>query len=173
MHATSCIRALSRKNADVSKHQYLSHDRTKGVAGIAAITDQLKQKAKEFCLYKLAVDESIDCCDTVQLITYIRGVDEDFSISEELAVMQLMKGRTTGKDICTELINCVNKKLAYSFTNLVAFCTDGAPAMCGKHTGAISLIQEVIVRHIITHHCIIHQEALCGKILKFDHVMPG
>ena len=85
--------------------------------------------------------------------------------------MQSMKGRTTGRDICTELVNCVNKKLAYSFTNLVAICTDGAPAMCGKHTGAISLIQEVIGRRIITHHCIIHQQALCGKVLKFDHIM--
>ena len=142
------------------------------VADIAVnLTDQLKQKVKEFCFYSLAMDESIDCCDTAQLVIYIRGVDKDFNISEELAAMQSMKGRTTGKDICTELVNCVNKKLAYSFTNLVAICTDGAPAMCGKHTGAVSLIQEVIGRRIITHHCIIHQQALCGKVLKFDHVM--
>ena len=85
--------------------------------------------------------------------------------------MQLMKGRTTGKDIFTELINYVNKKLSYSFTNLVGICTDRASAMCGKHTGAVSLIQEVIEIRIITHHYIIHQQALCGKILKFDHVM--
>ena len=41
--------------------------------------------------------------------------------------------------------------------------------MCAKHTGAVSLIQEVIERR--THHCIIHQQALCGKIFKFDLVM--
>ena len=75
-----------------------------------------------------------------------------------------MKDRTTEKDICTELINCVNKKLAYSFANLVAICTDGAPAMCGKHTGTVSLIQEVIERRIITHPCIFQQQTLCGKI---------
>ena len=100
------------------------------------------------------MDENIDYCDTAQLVIYmyIRGVDKDFNISEELAVstQQSMKGRATGKDICTELINCVSKKLAYSFTNLVAICTDGAPAMCGKHTGAVSLIQEVIGRRMIT-----------------------
>ena len=117
------------------------------------------------------MDESTDCRDTAQLLIYIRGVDKNFNITEELAGMQSMKGRTTGKDICTELINCVNNKLAYSFTNLVAICTDGAPAMCGKHTGAVSLIQEFIGRRIITHHCIIHQQALCGKVLKFGHVM--
>ena len=63
-----------------------------------------------------------------------------------------MKGPTTGKHICTELINCVNQKLAYSFTNLVAICTDGACTMCEKRTGAVSLIQQNIERHIITHH---------------------
>ena len=74
--------------------------------------------------------------------------------------MKSMKGRITGKDICSESINCVNKNLAYNFTNVVAICTDGAPAKCGKHTGAVSLIQEVIERRTITHHCIIHQQAL-------------
>ena len=82
--------------------------------------------------------------------------------------MQSMKGRTTGKDICTESINFVNKKLAYRSTNLVALYTDGAPAMCAKHTGAVSLIQEVIEKRMTTHHCIIHQQTLCDKI---DHVM--
>ena len=126
------------------------------VSDIAAnFMNQLKQKVNEFCFYSLAMDESTDCRDTAQLLIYIRGVGKNFNITEELAGMQSMKGRTTGKDICTELINCVNNKLAYSFTNLVAICTDGAPAMCGKHTGAVSLIQE----------------ALCGKVLKFGHVM--
>ena len=122
------------------------------VTDIAAnLMNQLKQKVKEFCFYSLAMDESTDCRDTAQLLIYIRGVDKNFNINEELAGMQSMKGRTTGKDICTELINCVNNKLAYSFTNLVAICTDGAPAMCGKHNGAVSLIQEFIGRRIITH----------------------
>ena len=128
------------------------------VADIAAkLTVQLKQKVKEFCFYSLAMNESIDCCDTVQLVVYIRCVDKDLNISKELAVMQSMKGRTTGKDICTELINGVNKNLAYSSASLVANCTDGAQAMCGKHTGEASLIQEVIERRIIRQHCTIHQ----------------
>ena len=117
------------------------------------------------------MDESINCCDTAVLVIYIRGVDEDFNISEKLASMQSMKGRITGKDIYTESTNCVNKKLAYNFTNLVAICTDSTPAMCRKYTGAVFLIQEVIERSVITHHCIIHQQALCSKILKFDYVM--
>ena len=133
------------------------------MADIAAnLTDQLKQKVKEFYFYSLAMDENIDCCDTAQLVIYVRGVDKNFNISEELSAMQSIKSSTSGKDICTELIIGVNKKLAYSITNLVVICTDGALAMCGKHTGAVSPIQKVIERHINTRHCIIHQQAwLC------------
>ena len=58
------------------------------VADIATnLTDQLKQKVKEFYFYSIAVDESIDCCSTAQLVIYIQGVDEDFNISEELVAM--------------------------------------------------------------------------------------
>ena len=58
------------------------------VADIATnLTDQLKQKVKEFCFYSIAMDESIDCCSTAQLVIYIQGVDEDFNISEELVAM--------------------------------------------------------------------------------------
>ena len=106
------------------------------------------------------MDESIDCCDTAQFVIYVRGVDKDFNISEELAAIQSIKGRTTEKDIYTELIKWVNNKLACSFTNLVAICTDCAPALRGKHTGAVFLIQEVNERRIITHYCIIEQQAL-------------
>ena len=35
----------------------------------------------------------------------------------------------------------------------------------------VSLIKEVIERLIIRPYCIIHQQALCGKILKFNRVM--
>ena len=56
------------------------------VTDIAAnLMDQLMQKVKELYFYSLAMNESIDCCDTVQLVIYIRGVDKDFNISEELA----------------------------------------------------------------------------------------
>ena len=92
------------------------------------------------------MDESIDCYDTAQLVIYTRAVDKDFNISEELAAMQSMKGHTNSKDICTALINCVNKKLAYSFTNLVAICTDGALAVCRKHTRAAVSVHTISLK---------------------------
>jgi hypothetical protein len=35
----------------------------------------------------------------------------------------------------------MNDKLGFDFTNLVAICTDGAPAMCGKFFGAVALLE--------------------------------
>jgi hypothetical protein len=52
----------------------------------------------------LALDESIDTCDTAQFLTFVRGIDVEFEITEELAGLQSKKGTTTGEDIFR---NCV------------------------------------------------------------------
>lgn len=95
----------------------------------------------EFSYYSLAIDESTDATDTAQLLVFVRGIDDNFDASEELAGMQSMQGRTTGKDICSAIIDCVTKKLSSDFKKLVGLCTDGAPAMCGKRNGAAALLQ--------------------------------
>ncbi|MEE6463219.1 hypothetical protein FKM82_005821 [Ascaphus truei] len=135
------------------------------------LTDQLKQKASEFRFYSLALAEITDLKDAAQLLIFIRGVGRNFEITEELVGMCSMTGRTTGEGISTEVIKCVNDKLGIGFANLVAICTDGAPAMCEKHVGAVTLIEQFIGRQITKHHCIIHPQVLCSKVLKFDYVM--
>lgn len=55
---------------------------------------------------------------------------------------------------------------------LSAITTDGAPAMVGKINGFIALCKkDESFSNFMSYHCIIHQEALCGKILPFEHVM--
>ena len=85
--------------------------------------------------------------------------------------MQSMQGRTTRKNTCIAIIDCVTEKLSNDFRDLVGMCTDDAPAMCGKRNRAIALLQEHIGRKVITHHCILHQQVLCSKVLEFDHAM--
>ena len=108
-----------------------------------------------------------------QLLVFVREIDDNFNVSEELAGMQSLQGRTTGKDICSAIIDCVAKKLSSDFKNLVGLCTDRAPATSirGKTNGAMALLQEHIGRKIIINHCITYRQVLCSKVLKFDHVM--
>ena len=65
------------------------------------IVPQLQQKAKNF-LYSLTLDESTDLTSTSQLLIFIRGVNLDFHITEELASVRSMRGTTTGEDIFFE-----------------------------------------------------------------------
>uniref|UniRef100_K7FWM9 SPIN-DOC-like zinc-finger domain-containing protein n=1 Tax=Pelodiscus sinensis TaxID=13735 RepID=K7FWM9_PELSI len=135
------------------------------------LSDQLKQRVSEFCFYSLAMDESTDLKHTAQLLIFIRGIDKNFEMTEELAGMCSMTGRTTGKEISSEVVKCVNDKSGLDFTKLVAICTDGVPAMCRKKVRTVTLLEEFIGRQITKHHCIIHQQVLCSKVLKFEHVM--
>jgi hypothetical protein len=52
-------------------------------------------------------------------------------------------------------------------SNLVAVTTDGAPSI----TGTAFCAKDESFPPSLSYHCVIHQEALCAKVLKFDHVM--
>ncbi|KAL7879764.1 hypothetical protein SRHO_G00020180 [Serrasalmus rhombeus] len=59
---------------------------------------------------------------------------------------------------------------------LIGLTNDGAPAMCGEMSGLVrrmrvKMQEENCTGELTAYHCIIHQEALCGKVLKMDHVM--
>ena len=48
---------------------------------------------------RLALDESTDQGDTAQLVIFIRGIDENLNVTEEMLDLCHMKGTTTGRDI--------------------------------------------------------------------------
>jgi hypothetical protein len=134
------------------------------------LSNQLREKAEEFKYYSLVMDEGTDSTDTAQLLIFVRGTDENFAISEELAGLCSVKGRTTGEEIADEVIKCVIEKSGLTFNNLVAVCTDGAPSMRGN-VGAVTLAQKYTGKKITKTHCVIHQQVLCSKVLNFEHVM--
>ncbi|XP_072274649.1 general transcription factor II-I repeat domain-containing protein 2A-like [Pyxicephalus adspersus] len=59
------------------------------------------------------------------------------------------------------------------WNKVTGIITDGAPAMAGERSGLSTLICNKVIEggEAIKLHCIIHQQVLCAKYLKYDHVM--
>lgn len=68
--------------------------------------------------------------ETAELAIFIRGVDKEFTVTEDLLSLQLLKGTTTREDIFIEV-----KKIFTSFgwpmSKIVGVCTDGAHSTVG------------------------------------------
>ncbi|XP_063862127.1 general transcription factor II-I repeat domain-containing protein 2A-like [Scylla paramamosain] len=62
------------------------------------IQEQLLTASGSFQWFSIALNESTDIQDTAQVLMYIRGIDENFEITEELFAMDSLKDTVTGKD---------------------------------------------------------------------------
>ncbi len=60
--------------------------------------------SKEFEVYSLALDESVDIKGISQLSIFIRGVNLKFEINDELMLVIPIYGTTKGKDIFEHLL---------------------------------------------------------------------
>ncbi len=78
----------------------------------------------------VALDESTDKTDTAQLAIFIRGINEQVEVTEELLSLCPMHGRTTAKDIFQQLCDVI-ERAGLPWSRLVGITTDGAPSMTG------------------------------------------
>ncbi|XP_069498946.1 general transcription factor II-I repeat domain-containing protein 2-like [Ambystoma mexicanum] len=134
----------------------------------------LQNLTKKLSYFSLALDESNVVRDSAQLLIFIRGTNDNFKVTEELAALQSIKGTTTGEDIYEKVCQTLNG-LELDWAKLASVTTDGAPSMVGSKKGVIACINQEMDKHNYSHpiaiHCLIHQQALCSKSLKFDSVM--
>ncbi|GBM45824.1 Prodigiosin synthesizing transferase PigC [Araneus ventricosus] len=137
------------------------------------LTSQLESKIGQFKFCSIAMDESTDINDTAQLVLFIRGVDENFEITEELACMRSLKGTTKGCDIFREFQEGL-LTLKVPITNVCNITTDGAPNMTGKKSGFLGLFnQNYPGNNVVFLHCVIHQDDLCKSALNMKPVLDA
>jgi len=119
-------------------------------------------------------EKSTDVKSTAQLALFVRGVDDDFEITEELAAIVPMKGTIRGIDLLEAVMTTI-KRFGLSLSKLSGITTDGAPSVVGRQQGLANLLQleasKVGNDTVMQFHCIIHQENLCAKSLKMQNVM--
>ena len=118
----------------------------------------------------MPLDESVDATDVSQLMIFAQLVDESFEVQEELLTRHQLKGGTKGSDIY-EAINTAVSEFG-GFKKCSCIVTDGAKAMRRSKTGLVGLLKENGI-NCVTLHCVIHQEALCGKVLKMMNAMQS
>ncbi|XP_015923626.3 general transcription factor II-I repeat domain-containing protein 2A [Parasteatoda tepidariorum] len=122
---------------------------------------QLKEKIKEFTNFSLAVDESTTV-DTAQLAVFIRGINSNFEITEELLKCVPLTGTTTANDIYSAIEHLI-AEYELDWNTLSSTTTDGAPAMAGKHSGVVTKLKQKKSGNFEGFRCIIHQESLTSK----------
>ena len=128
---------------------------------------------KNFVSWSFAIDESTDVKDVAQLAIFIKGVDKELNETKELLSLQCLKGTTTGANIFSEILNAFDK-FGLDLSTLCGIATDGARAMSGTSIRFVGLLKSALKEknisdNIAIFHCIIHQQNLCAKSLKFKH----
>jgi len=134
------------------------------------LSTQFRQSIENFKYFSVTMDESTDRSDTAQLLIFIRGVDDEFNITEELACLQSLKGKTTGQIIYNEFSEGL-QNLNAPISKLCNITTDGAPNMVGKNAGFSGIFRNQNPNHdVVFLHCIIHQDVLCKAAIDITHV---
>lgn len=135
------------------------------------LASKLNSKAEFFKFYSLALDESNDVKDTAQLLIFIRGISDNFEITEEFLAMEPLKGKTRGEDVY-DRVSTVIEKMKLPWSNLANVTTDGSPNLTGKNVGLLKRIQDKVKEENPNQDVIfLHQESLCKSILQLNHVV--
>ncbi|XP_051017308.1 general transcription factor II-I repeat domain-containing protein 2B [Acomys russatus] len=143
------------------------------VAG--SLWEKLRQKIRSFVAYSIAIDEITDINDTTQLAIFIRGVDDNFDVSEELLDTVPMTGAKSGNEIFQRVETSL-KKFSIDWSKLVSVASTGTPAMVDANSGLVTKLRAKAAScckgaDLKSVRCIIHPEWLCAQKLRMGHVM--
>jgi hypothetical protein len=145
----------------------LSNDTVKRRIGDCAdhVEEVLISRLKLCKYFVLQFDESTDCAGLAILIVFVRYFFENI-IYEDLLFCKPLESHTTGKDVF-EIINNYFTEKGLSWEKCIDVCTDGAPAMVGRLSGAVTRIKQVAA-NCTSSHCMLHREALATKSMPVE-----
>ena len=87
-----------------------------------------------------------------------------------MAPLMLLKDTSKSRDLY-EAVKDMLKWFSMSIVNISGIVTDGAPVMVGKREGLLKVIEDDAIANqnscLMKYHCIVHQENLCTKALKW------
>lgn len=132
-----CFRNEGKKLSAMIKSLPLSRStmsrRTEEIGSF--LYENLKKNITNCKYFSVCLDETTDINDLSQVLIYVRTVDKNFQVIEDVGGVCTLHGNVTGKS----LFDAVNEKL-FSFANLQklsSICTDGARVMVGKKEGFV------------------------------------
>ncbi|XP_023371491.1 general transcription factor II-I repeat domain-containing protein 2B isoform X2 [Otolemur garnettii] len=172
---SSEIECPKRKHmfASVSPSENAAAQPVEDVAG--NLWEKLREKIRSFVAYSIAIDEITDINNITQLAIFIRGVDENFDVSEELLDTVPMTGTKSGNEIFSRVEKSL-KKFSIDWSKLVSVASTGTPTMVDANNGLVTKLKSRVATfckgsELKSVCCIIHPESLCAQKLKMDHVM--
>jgi len=125
------------------------------------LCNKLKALIENAVYYSFCLDESTDVCNINQLCIFIKTIQKDFAIHEEMLGLASLHNTTKGIDIYDAFIRII-KEFNINFNKCSAIVTDDAPAMVDLKDNFYGLLKKNNIT-CLTIHCLIHQEALCAN----------
>ncbi|XP_029652323.1 general transcription factor II-I repeat domain-containing protein 2-like [Octopus sinensis] len=114
-----------------------------------SIVGTLQTQLPKCVQYSLSLDESTDANDTAQLVIFIRGINVNFNMIEEMLDLCHMKCTTTGRDII-EHVTLSLEKFNVDRNKIKSIINDGAPALTGKNNGFIIYSKKWLIMIYLT-----------------------
>uniref|UniRef100_A0ABM5G983 Zinc finger MYM-type protein 6-like n=1 Tax=Pogona vitticeps TaxID=103695 RepID=A0ABM5G983_9SAUR len=117
-------------------------------------------KSTEFVMQ---IDESTIRENEALLLAYVRFINGNEEIVEELLFVQNLATDTKGSSIFKKVEDFFNEK-NIPLTNVMACATDGAASMVGRYRGFQAHLK-LVVPGVMTVHCVVHRQHLVSKKL--------
>lgn len=141
---------ISRRYTDINKY----------------LLEKLRTLIQSCAYYSISLDKSTDTTDGAQLAIFIRVVQSDFTLNEELLGLVTLSDAAKDIDIFTALKKEVEKFT--DFNKCTCIVLGRAPNMSDKGLSKLLVLNSI---HCPLFHCIIHQQVLCAKSIKLSSIM--